>query len=83
VFPEQSVASFHASVQSHLLKELEGLDPEAFLAVKKLIRAGMREKNPPETVNLRESYAQAERHMGGVPRRRFGQLARKEIRHKL
>lgn len=77
------MSSFHASVHSHLLKELEGLDPEAFLTVKRLIKAGMNEKNSREAVNLRESYAQAEQFMGGTPRRRFGQLARKEIRHKL
>lgn len=77
------MASFHANVRSHLLKELEGLDPQAFLTVKKLIKTGMRERNPPEVVNLRESYAQAEQFMGGVPSKRFGQLSRKEIRHKL
>ncbi|KAF8585925.1 ClpP/crotonase [Ramaria rubella] len=83
IFPEQSVASFHANVRSHLLEELEGLDPRALLAMKNLIKAGMREKNAPEAVNLRESYAQSERFAGGVPRVRFGMLARKEIRHKL
>jgi peroxisomal 3,2-trans-enoyl-CoA isomerase len=83
VFPEQTVASFHASVHSHLIGELDGLDPKALLTVKSLIKAGTREKNAPEAVNLRESYAQAEQMASGVPRKRFGQLARKEIRHKL
>lgn len=83
VFPEQSVTSFHSNVRAHLVKQLEGLDPEALLTVKRLIKAGMSEKNSPEAVNLRESYAQAEQFAGGVPQGRFGQLARKEIRHKL
>ena len=62
---------------------MEGLDPKALLKMKNLIKAGIREKNAPEAVNLRESYAQAEQMATGVPWKRFGQLSRKEIKHKL
>ncbi|KAE9400784.1 ClpP/crotonase [Gymnopus androsaceus JB14] len=83
IFPSKSTEEFHATVRAHLLKELEGLDPAAILSVKKLLRAGLNEKNDPNAVNLRESYAQAERFASGIPERQFGRIARKEIRHKL
>jgi peroxisomal 3,2-trans-enoyl-CoA isomerase len=66
-----------------LLDELEGLEPTAILATKTLLRAGLNEKNNPDAVNLRESYAQAERFASGIPGVRFGMVARKEIKHKL
>ena len=56
IFPSKSTEEFHATVRAHLLKELEGLDPAAILSVKKLLRAGLNEKNDPNAVNLRESY---------------------------
>ena len=42
----------------HLLNELNGLDPAAILSIKKLLRAGLNEKNDPDAVNLRESYGE-------------------------
>ncbi|KAJ4469487.1 ClpP/crotonase-like domain-containing protein [Lentinula edodes] len=83
IFSSKSTEEFHADVRAHLQQQLEGLDPAAVLAVKKLLRAGLNEKNDPNAVNLRESYAQAERFASGIPEQRFGQIARKEIRHKL
>ncbi|KAK0503213.1 ClpP/crotonase-like domain-containing protein [Armillaria luteobubalina] len=83
IFPSSSVDGFHAAVRQHLQSELEGLDPTALLSVKKLLRAGLDEKNNPDAVNLRESYAQSERFASGIPAERFGQIARREIRHKL
>ncbi|KAJ3816204.1 hypothetical protein F5880DRAFT_1643894 [Lentinula raphanica] len=83
IFQSKSTEEFHADVRTHLKQQLEGLDPAAVLAVKKLLRAGLNEKNDPNAVNLRESYAQAERFASGVPERQFGRIARKEIRHKL
>jgi len=83
VFPEQSVASFHAAVHKHLLEELRGLDAKALLKVKELLKAGSVERNSLEAVNLRESYAQADRFVSRVPHSRFMQLAKREIRHKL
>jgi peroxisomal 3,2-trans-enoyl-CoA isomerase len=83
IFPMQSVPSFHDSVRTHLFSELEGLDPGALLTVKKLIKAGLADKNDPDATNLRESYEQAERFTTGIPRERFEKIARKEIRHKL
>lgn len=56
VFPSQSVTSFHGVIREHVLEELRGLDPVALLTVKRLIRAGLNDKNDPDAVNLRESY---------------------------
>ncbi|KIM87001.1 hypothetical protein PILCRDRAFT_4240 [Piloderma croceum F 1598] len=83
IFPQQPVASFHSTVREYLLSELEGLDPVALLTVKKLIRTGLRDKNDPDAVNLRESYAQAERFASSIPAKRFTKIASKEIKHKL
>ena len=66
-----------------LLSELQGLDPTALLVVKKLLKAGLADKNDPDAVNLRESYAQAERFASGIPGERFRKIAAKEIKHKL
>ncbi|OBZ75306.1 3,2-trans-enoyl-CoA isomerase [Grifola frondosa] len=57
IFPAEPVPSFHAAVRTHLLAELEGLDPVALLHVKKLIKAGLNEQHNFDAVNLRESYA--------------------------
>lgn len=65
------------------MSELAGLDPAALLVVKQLIKMGLKDKNDPDAVNLRESYAQAERFASGKPGERFRKLAVKEIRHKL
>jgi len=83
IFPTQSVDSFHMAVRKQLLDELYGLDPTALLEVKKLIRAGLKDKNDPDAVNLRESYAQAARFASGIPMEQFAKIARKEIKHKL
>ena len=83
IFPEQPVPSFHAAVRTHVLSELEGLDPSAVLGVKQLIKAGLNDQHNLDSVNLRESYGQAERFEGGVPTERFAKIARKEIKHKL
>ena len=83
IFPPQPVEEFHASVRRHITAELEGLDPISLLTIKKLIKAGLNAKNDHDATNLRESYAQANRFASGVPAKRFGQLAAKEIRHKL
>ncbi|KAF9264724.1 ClpP/crotonase [Marasmius fiardii PR-910] len=83
IFPSQSAENLHAAVRARLMDELSGLDPASILTVKKLLRAGLNEKNDPDAVNLRESYAQAERFASGTPAVQFGRIARKEIRHKL
>lgn len=56
IFPSQSDGEFRAAVRTRLLDELAGLDPTALLAIKKLIKAGLTDKNDPDAVNLRESY---------------------------
>jgi len=83
IFPQQSCEAFHASVRNHLLEQLDGLDPVALLKSKALIQFGVNEKNSKDGTNLRESYIQAGLFASGVPERRFGQIARKEIKHKL
>ncbi|KAF7779073.1 hypothetical protein Agabi119p4_3418 [Agaricus bisporus var. burnettii] len=83
IFPQQSVESFHREVRDLLKFELQGLDPAAILKVKSLIKAGLNDKNDFDAINLRESYAQAERFSSGAPFKRFSMIANKEIRHKL
>ncbi|CAE6492553.1 unnamed protein product [Rhizoctonia solani] len=83
IFSAEDTPSFHRLVREHLLDRLDGLDPAALLSTKRMIQAAVHEKNDPRVVNFRESFAQAERFAGGVPAHRFGQLARKEIKHRL
>ncbi|KAF4610094.1 hypothetical protein D9613_010629 [Agrocybe pediades] len=83
IFPQQEAESFHGEVRKLLLSELEGLDPSALLVMRGLIRRGLHEKNDPDAVNLRESYAQAERFASGIPAVQFMRIANKEIKHKL
>jgi len=83
IFPSQTTSSFHATVRMHLLDEMRDLDPTALLVVKGLIKRGLYEKNDPDAVNLRESYAQAERFASGIPRKQFTRIANKEVKHKL
>ncbi|KAJ7219223.1 ClpP/crotonase-like domain-containing protein [Mycena pura] len=83
ILPQQPVDSFHAAVRAIILEDMRGLDPSAVLEVKRLLKTGLAEKNNPDGVNLRESYAQAERLASGVPGRQFMRIATKEIKHKL
>ena len=83
IFPSQPTELFHAAVREHLLDELDGLDHSSVLTIKALLKAGLSEKNNPDAVNLRESYAQAERFVSGIPTKRFEMISRKEIKHKL
>ncbi|KAG1789143.1 ClpP/crotonase-like domain-containing protein [Suillus plorans] len=83
IFPSKSTEEFHSAVHQHLKKELDGLVPASIFAIKTLIKAGLNEKNDFHAVNLRESYAQAERFSSGIPAERFSKIAKKEIKHKL
>ncbi|KAJ7343534.1 ClpP/crotonase-like domain-containing protein [Mycena albidolilacea] len=83
ILPLQSTESFQVAVRDLLLEELRGLDPTALLVVKRLLKTGLNEKNNPDSVNLRESYAQAERFSSGIPGKQFLRIANKEIKHKL
>ncbi|KAF8816467.1 ClpP/crotonase [Phlegmacium glaucopus] len=83
IFPSQTTPSFHVTVRNHLMEEMRGLDPTALLVMKSLVKRGLYEKNDPDAVNLRESYAQAERFASGVPKKQFTRIANKEIKHKL
>ncbi|KAJ7470715.1 ClpP/crotonase-like domain-containing protein [Mycena latifolia] len=83
ILPLQPTDGFHTAVRDIIVEDLRGLDPAALLVVKRLIRTGLAEKNNPDAVNLRESYAQAERFASGVPGKQFMRIAMKEIKHKL
>lgn len=83
IIPADSDVKFHTAVRTRIKDELSGLDPSALLHMKQLIRAGLGDKNNPDAVNLRESYAQAARFASGTPAIQFGRIARKEIKHKL
>ncbi|KIP09105.1 hypothetical protein PHLGIDRAFT_29221 [Phlebiopsis gigantea 11061_1 CR5-6] len=83
IFPKQPLEAFQAAVKKQVQDDLDSLEPSAVLQVKSLIRYACEEQNSIDSANLRESYAQAARLAGGIPRERFAQIARKEIKHKL
>ena len=83
IFAKQSAEEFNTTVRKYVSDQLAGLDPTALLKIKELIQYGINEKNSKDGTNLRESYAQAERFASGIPTKRFGMIARKEIKHKL
>ena len=83
IFPKQSTEAFNVTVREYISNQLAGLDPSAVVKIKELIQYGINEKNSKDGTNLRESYAQAERFASGIPEKRFGMIARKEIKHKL
>ena len=83
ILPEQPVPEFQAAVRRLVLAELEGLEPVALLRLKRLTKIGLNEQYNFDAVNLRESYALAERFASGVPSERLAKVARKELRHKL
>jgi peroxisomal 3,2-trans-enoyl-CoA isomerase len=58
IFPLQPVDAFHNAVRNKVLEELRGLDPTALLENKRLIQQGLRDKNDPDAVNMRESYGE-------------------------
>ena len=70
-------------MRKHVLSELDGLDSSAVLGVKSLVKAGLNDQHNLDSVNLRESYAQADRFETGIPLERFTKIARKELKHKL
>ncbi|GJN90549.1 hypothetical protein Rhopal_003561-T1 [Rhodotorula paludigena] len=80
LFPPQDAASFRKELLSYLEQQLSGLELEAILKSKQLIRAAL--PNPDET-NTREVFAGAERFATGKPQERFSKLANKEMKHKL
>lgn len=62
---------------------LEPLDPQGILETKKIIKDALNEQNDPDATNLRESSRTAELFEGGTPQKKFGELARKERKHRL
>ncbi|BGP40194.1 hypothetical protein JCM10450v2_004173 [Rhodotorula kratochvilovae] len=72
--------AFRRALLSTVEKQLDGLELEAIVKSKQLIRAALPD---PEPVNVREVFAGAERFATGKPQERFAQLASKQMRHKL
>lgn len=70
-------------VHAYLLDLVSSLSPSSLISTKALIKAGTSEANDPDLVSLREVAAQAERVVTGEPARRFGEIARKERKHRL
>jgi len=81
--PAEISVDLHQQVRSYLLQQIEGLDLDAMLLTKKLVKAGIQERNNPDAVSMRESVANVERAVSGIPRRRFAELADKKMKHKL
>ncbi|GAA5875655.1 hypothetical protein JCM1840_003165 [Sporobolomyces johnsonii] len=80
IFPKSSDDEFRKALLAHLEQQFEGLDLEACLISKQLIRAN---EPDPDTNNIREIFAGAERFATGKPQAQFAKLASKQMRHKL
>lgn len=80
LFPKQPSAAFLKQVLAHLDHKLDGLELDAMLESKRLIRANLAD---PEDTNEREIVAGGERFGTGKPQARFAQLAAKQMRHKI
>ncbi|GAA5984189.1 hypothetical protein JCM10908_006085 [Rhodotorula pacifica] len=80
VFPNQSSPDFVKQVLSHLDQKLDGLELDAILTSKSLIRASLID---PEATNEREILAGGDRFATGKPQARFAKLAAKQMRHKI
>jgi len=81
--PAEISVDLHQQVRLYLLQQIEGLDLDAMLLTKKLVKAGIHEKNNPDAVSMRESVTNVERAVSGIPRKRFAELAGKKTKHKL
>ncbi|GAA5820119.1 hypothetical protein JCM11251_005488 [Rhodosporidiobolus azoricus] len=80
LFPPSSAEDFRKSLLKSLEEQFNGLDLEACLGIKKLLREA--QPNPEET-NAREVFAGAERFATGKPQAQFAKLAAKKMRHKI
>ncbi|KAM0791365.1 hypothetical protein ACM66B_005830 [Microbotryomycetes sp. NB124-2] len=80
LFPQSSDDAFFASLMPYLREKLEGLDLDAVLKSKALIRATLPDPDPS---NIREVFAGAEQFGSGRPQERFDAIASKKIRHKI
>ncbi|KAH9894855.1 ClpP/crotonase [Cubamyces lactineus] len=83
VLPQQTVPEFQSAVRRLVLERLQNSDPVSLLTIKRLIKKGLDDQHSFDAVNLRESYALAERFASGVPVERLQMIARKELKHKL
>ncbi|BGO99782.1 3,2-trans-enoyl-CoA isomerase [Rhodotorula toruloides] len=80
LFPPQPDTSFRKALLASLEQQLAGLELDAIVKSKQLIRAALPD---PEQANAREVFAGAERFATGKPQARFAQLASKQMRHKI
>ncbi|KPV74796.1 uncharacterized protein RHOBADRAFT_44316, partial [Rhodotorula graminis WP1] len=71
---------FRTELFKLLDRQLDGLQLDAIVKSKALIRAALPD---PEPTNVREVFAGAERFATGKPQEQFAKLANKQMRHKL
>jgi len=80
IFPNQPQEAFISSVLTYIQDKFSELDTDAALATKQLIKANLPD---PDSANVREIIAGADRFATGRPEEQFRRLANKEKRHKL
>ncbi|GAA6020219.1 hypothetical protein JCM11491_003852 [Sporobolomyces phaffii] len=80
VFPAQRDGKFGETVLKYLDEQFGGVDLEAVLISKRLIKATYPNS---DTANIREVFEGAERFATGKPQAVFAKLASKSLRHKL
>lgn len=80
IFPKQKDDEFRKTVLAYLDQQFKGVDLEAVLISKQLIKATYPNS---DTANIREIFEGAERFATGKPQAVFAQLASKQLRHKL
>jgi len=78
--PKGDDAKFRAELFKLLDRQIDGLQLDAIVKSKSLIRAALPD---PEPTNVREVFAGAERFATGKPQEQFAKLANKQMRHKL
>ncbi|GAA6001357.1 hypothetical protein JCM10207_006623 [Rhodosporidiobolus poonsookiae] len=80
LFPPSSAEEFRKNALAMLEQQFSGLDLEASLGIKRLIRVAQPD---PEETNCREVFAGADRFATGKPQALFAKLASKQMRHKI
>ncbi|ORY89414.1 ClpP/crotonase-like domain-containing protein [Leucosporidium creatinivorum] len=80
LFPSSTDEVFMSSLMAYLRDKLDGLDLDAALMSKQLIKATLPDPDPS---NIREVFAGADRFATGKPSAAFAKVAAKKMRHKI
>lgn len=80
LFPDTDSRTFVSSVLAYLEDKFSGLDMDAAIKTKALIKATLPDPDPS---NLREIVAGSEQWASGKPQEAFAKIANKTMRHKL